>query len=161
MKIAFYIGGHTSDKLSSRIGWALIRHTQKGAYGQVTHVEAIHAEYPDGKVTIVSASLRAKGVRSKVTRLNPLHWLIVDVPQWDVTKSIELFELTKGQPYDWRGALATRLPGSHKANAWFCNEWVSEPFLKESATFGPHHLCAIAMSIGDNVTVQFFNARSK
>ncbi len=52
MKIAFYIGGYTSDKLSSRIGWALIRHTQKGAYGQVTHVEAIHAEHPDGKATL-------------------------------------------------------------------------------------------------------------
>jgi hypothetical protein len=44
MKIAFYIGGYTSDKLSSRIGWALICHTQKGAYGQVTHVEALSTQ---------------------------------------------------------------------------------------------------------------------
>lgn len=161
MKVALYIGDHAQDSLSARIGWWLTRHTQKGPYGDVTHVEAIHAEHSDGSVTIASSSLREHGVRSKVVMLNPSHWQIANVGLWDLSASIELLARTAGKPYDWRGALATRLPGGDASAAWFCNEWVGYPFLRASATFGPHHFAAICLSIGKDETRDFFASRDQ
>ena len=156
MKISLYVGDHAKDDWLARFGWAITRYTQKGPYGDVTHVEAIHAEHADGTVTMASASLRDGGVRAKTVRLNPAHWMIADVPQWDVQDSIDFLAQTNGAPYDWRGAWATRLPGSGDDSAWFCNEWVSAPFLQASDTFGPHHLASICLSLGRDVTQAFF-----
>jgi hypothetical protein len=123
------------------------------------HVEAIHEEFSDGSVTIASASYMDKGVRSKITTLNPLHWIMVDVPQWDVELSQDYLSMTVGMPYDSRGALATCLPGSPDADKAFCNQWVGHPFLKASATFGPHHFAAICLTIGKDITKEFFASR--
>ena len=160
MKTAHYIGSHAGDKLAVRAGAWLTRKVQKGPYGIVTHVEAIHAEHADGSVTIASASLRDGGVRSKRVLLNPAHWMIVDVPAWDVKRSVELLVRTEGMPYDWRGALATCLPGSPDTSRAFCNKWVGWPYLLASETFGPHHFAAICLSLGRDVTQQFFAQRA-
>lgn len=159
MLVAHYIGNHAADTLLVRAGWAITRYTQKGKYGYVTHSEAIHAEHTDGSVTIASSSLRDGGVRSKTVFLNPAHWLITDMPGWDVELSIDLLARTQGQEYDLRGALATRLPGNDSSVRWFCNKWVSFPFLRAAGTFGPHHLAAICMSAGRDVTQAFFEER--
>ena len=91
MKIAFYIGTHASDKFIVRLGVKLTRLVQKGPYGNVTHVEAIHKEYADGTVTIASSSIRDGGVRTKRVKLTRDNWIIVDVQQWDVFLSLQLF----------------------------------------------------------------------
>lgn len=160
MKIAHYTGDHTGDDWLARTGAALTRFGQKGPYGHVTHTEAIHAEHPDGTVTIASASLRDGGVRSKRARLNPLHWIITDVPQWDVAQSVLLLAHTEGWPYDLRGALATMLPGRPSDTAYFCNHWVAKPYLKAAGSFGPHHFAAICLSVGQDITTEFFNSRA-
>lgn len=159
MKVAFYIGNHAADGILACIGWWITRRVQKGPYGAVTHCEAIHEEHPDGSVTIASASLRDKGVRSKRVTLNPAHWWIVDVPQWDVALSVALLTVTQGSDYDLRGAVATAFIGSQDSAKWFCNEWVAFPYLKAPATFGPHHLAALALSLGTEVTHEFFGSR--
>ena len=159
MKVALYSGNHAGDALSVRAGWWLTRKAQKGPYAMVTHVEAVHAEHPDGSVTIASASIRDEGVRAKRVILNPLHWWIADVPAWDTARSIALLDETRGEPYDWRGALATCLPGSPSSPHGFCNAWVGYPFLEASATFGPHQFAAIAFSLGRNATIDFFKSR--
>ena len=159
MKVALYVGNHANDSLKSRIGWWLTRKAQKGPYAIVTHVEAIHEEHSDGSVTIASSSIMDGGVRSKLVTLKADMWIIVDVPSWDVNKSITLLNETRGQPYDWRGALATCLPGSPEDGRWFCNEWTAYPFIKASATFGPHHFAAIALSLGTDITDEFFESR--
>ena len=156
MKVAFYIGDHRDDDWAARAGWYVTQLVQKGPYGCVTHVEAIHAEHSDGTVTIASSSLRDKGVRAKRVRLNPAHWRIVDVPSWDVALSIALLEQTEGMLYDLRGAIATAFLGAQDNDRYFCNEWVAEPFVVASATFGPHQLCAIALSLGTEETSSFF-----
>lgn len=160
MRIAFYTGDHAADGLMARAGWALTRLAQKGRYGHITHCEAIHALHADGTVTIASASLRDNGVRSKRIRLNPAHWIIANVPSWDVQESIDMLARTNGMRYDLRGALATVLPGKERHDRWFCSEWVAAPYLGASETFGPHHLCALALSIGENMTLQFFASRA-
>lgn len=159
MLIAHYTGDHSADGLLTRAGVALTRLGQKGPYGYITHTEAIHAQHPDGRVTIASASLRDGGVRAKQVMLNPAHWIITDVPQWDVLESRLLLERTKAWPYDWRGALATMLPGTQSGNAFFCNQWVGAPYLRASGTFGPHHFAAICLSVGRDITTEFFTAR--
>lgn len=160
MKVALFIGDHTNDSLAVRAGWWLTRLAQKGPYDRVTHVEAVHAEHADGTVTLASASVRDDGVRAKRTWLNPANWQIVDVPQWDVNLSAELLAHTNGLPYDWRGALATCLPSSPQDGRWFCSEWVGAPFLKAPATFGPHQFAAVALSLGRDVSAEFFSQRA-
>lgn len=160
MKVALFVGDHAADGWLARLGWYVTRRVQKGPYAEVTHCEAIHAEHDDGSVTIASASLRDGGVRGKRVRLNPAHWRIVDVPAWDAQASIALLAHTNGQKYDWRGALATCLPGSPDASRWFCNAWVGHPYLLASQTFGPHHFAAIALTLGRDVTRDFFAQRA-
>lgn len=159
MIIAHYTGDHSGDSWPARLGVALTRFGQKGPYGHVTHTEAIHAEHTDGTVTIASASLRDGGVRDKQVLLNPDHWFVTDVPQWGVQASIDLLAKTRGCPYDLWGAIATQLPGTQSSTAYFCNEWVGTPFLKAAGTFGPHQFAAICMSIGQDITTEFFNQR--
>lgn len=160
MLVAHYVGDHAKDDVWTRAGWAITRAVQKGPYGDTTHCEAIHAEHGDGSVTIASSSLRDGGVRDKQVRLNPLHWRIVEVPFWDVRLSIEHLAQTRGQPYDLRGAVATAFIGSPRAGHHFCNHWVSTPFVRAAATFGPHHFHAITLSMGRDVTEGFFRGRA-
>jgi hypothetical protein len=159
VKVALFVGDHQDDAWSIRAGWWLTRKVQKGPYGEVTHVEAILQEHLDGSVTIASASVRDGGVRSKSAHLNALHWRIVDVPQWDTQASQALLAETGGRGYDWRGAIATVFLGSQNADQWFCNEWVGYPFIKASATFSPSQFAAICLSLGRDVTLEFFGAR--
>lgn len=160
MKLAHYIGDHAADTTLVRLGWRLTRLAQKGPYGIVTHVEAIHEEHADGSVSIASASLRDKGVRPKKVTLDPDHWWVVDVPLWDVQRSIDFLDLTIGLPYDYRGALATMLPGSQDSARWFCNEWVAAPFIKAPGSFSPSQFAAITLSLGTDVTREFFASRA-
>ena len=159
MKVALYVGDHAGDSWPVRAGWWITRKVQKGPYAGVTHCEAIHAEHADGAVTIASASLRDGGVRSKRVRLNPAHWQIVDVRRWDVARSVDFLAETNRMKYDLRGAIATAFLGSEDHGRWFCNEWVGKPFLRASANFGPHQFAAICLSLGREVTQDFFNDR--
>ena len=159
MKVALYIGNHQADSLSVRLGHWVTRAVQKGPFADVTHVEAIHDEYPDGSVNIVSSSLRDGGVRAKRVMLTPDYWTIVDVPLWDVAKSKALFAETAGQGYDLRGAVATVFIGSAEHGRWFCNEWVAAPYLQAPATFGPNQFAAVSLSLGRDATIDFFKSR--
>ena len=160
MKIALYTADHAGDSFAVRVGWRITQAVQKGQFSKVTHCEAIHDEYDDGSVQIVSSSLREGGVRSKRVKLDPKSWMIVNVPLWDVEKSKELYVRTVGQGYDLRGAIATVFLGSPERGRWFCNQWVSEPFLQAPATFGPHQFAAISLSLGRDVTDAFFRDRA-
>lgn len=161
MLTAHFIGNHDKDTLLVRAGWAITRSVQRGTYANVTHCEAIHAEHDDGTVTIASASLRDGGVRTKRVKLNPAHWLIVDVPAWDVQQSIDWFAFNDGVRYDLRGALATVLLFGHDENGYFCNEAVGSPFMRDPAIFGPAQFASLCMSFGRDVTAEFFTSRER
>lgn len=158
MLVALYIGDHAGDVLYVRLGWALTRLAQKGAFARVTHCEAILGVHADGTADIASSSLRDGGVRIKQgVRLDPAHWLIADVPQWDDVRSATWFFDQDGAPYDWRGALATVLPG-HASEGYFCNEAVAASAgLQTPQCFTPAQFAAICLSFGRDVTAQFFN----
>ena len=160
MLTAHYIGDHANDTPAVRAGWALTRLVQKGEFSNVTHSEAILDEFANGEVLIASSSLRDGGVRSKRVSLAPASWRIVDVPSWSVLQAWEFLMLTRGAPYDSRGALATVLPGHHVSAAWFCNEWVGAAVgLKTPQCFSPSTFMAICMTFGIEVTTSFFADR--
>lgn len=160
MKVALYTGNHAEDSLSVRAGWWITRKVQKGAFAGTTHVEAIHAEHGDGSVVIASSSLRDDGVRDKRVRLNPDHWRIVSVLTWNVERSRDFLAETKGQKYDLRGAVATVFLGAQDTARWFCNEHVGYPFVRAASTFSPSQFHAICLSMGKDVTEDFFKSRA-
>jgi hypothetical protein len=162
MKIACFIGDHAKDDALTRIGWAATRAVQKGSLQEVTHVEAILEEHADGLVTMASASLRDDGVRTKTVKLNPEHWLIYDVPSWDVGQSKAWFVEHDGERYDWRGAFVTWLPATwNRDDEWFCNEAVGASVgMVDPDIFGPSEFAAIVASFGREVTEEFFSART-
>lgn len=161
MKTALYIGTHSRDTLTVRAGWAVTRLVQRGAYQRVTHTEMIIDELTDGSVVIASSSLRENGVRQKIANLTAGNWMIVDVPSWSEKQSIEWFAKHDGEKYDWRGAMATVLPGKQCDDKWYCNESCGASVgIVEPHLFGPSQYAAIAMSLGKDVTNDFFKGRS-
>jgi hypothetical protein len=154
MKVALYIGSHEKDVWQVRLGWFVTRLVQKGTYSNVTHVEAILEENPDGTVTIASSTLRKEnsgqvGVRTKQNvTLTPDHWLVIDKPEWDVEKAKKWFKEHDGEPYDVRGAFACWLPilWSNKGR-WFCNQAVGASVgLNCPEIFTPSQFSSIAVS---------------
>lgn len=163
MLVACYIGDHAKDGLLTRAGWALTRAVQKGKYRQVTHTEAILVEHEDGTVDIGSASLRDGGVRIKrKVRLNPDHWLIADVSQWDVDAAHDWFIEHYGERYDIRGAFVSWLPIMwQRWREWFCSESIADAVdMKTPSLYGPALLADVAFSLGRDVTQEFFGARA-
>ena len=147
MKIALYIGSHEKDSWDVRLGCWLTRMVQRGNYSNVTHCEAILDEFPDGTVTIASASLRDGGVRQKRTALVPGNWIIKDKPEWAVEKVRVLLARTEGEKYDFRGAFVCWLPfWWSTSNRWFCNQWVGELFLDSAEIFTPSQFASIVLS---------------
>lgn len=149
MLIAHYIGP-AKPGLLAWIGWHGIVLGQKAPYDRCTHTEAIHAVHDDGTVTIASSSIVDKGVRTKRVRLNPDHWIITDVPAWDVLASVEWFEraIAGGMRYDSRGALATLLPGRQDPARVFCTEAVLAPFVMAPHYYTPAMGLALCLSLG-------------
>jgi hypothetical protein len=160
VKTALYIGDHSGDAIKVRLGWALTRMVQRGTYQRVTHTEMILIEETNGTVMLASSSLRDGGVRIKRTELNPAHWIIADVPNWSLEQSFDWFEKHQGEKYDLRGALATVLPGSQYSDRWYCNEACAASVgFKEPQLFGPAQYAAIALSLGTDITKEFFKGR--
>jgi hypothetical protein len=153
MRIALYTGKHAGSPWNVRLGGWIIRLAQKGALGNVSHVEAILTEYPDGSVDIASSVAMDGGVRIKRTTLVPAEWRIVDVPEWDAAKSRAWFMAHAGEPYDWLGAIATMLPGHSHKNHWFCDGSVGASVgVIEPQTFTPATFAALCLTFGREVT---------
>jgi hypothetical protein len=88
--------------------------------------------------------------------------MIVDVPSWNVLNSMAWFVEHDGEYYDWRGAWATVLPGHNHEGEWFCSEALGASIgLLYPETFGPHLLASIALTLGKDVTTEFFQGKLK
>lgn len=154
MLVAHYIGP-AKPGLLAHLGWWAIRTGQKAPFDDATHTEAIHAVHRDGTFTIASSSLEDKGVRVKErVRLTPGHWIVTDVPMWDVELSKAWFAaaIARGVRYDKRGALATMLPGKEDDTKVFCTESVLAPFVLASHYYTPALGLSLCLSLGTDVT---------
>ena len=113
MKVLAFIGQHSKDDISARLGWGIVRLAQVGAtYRRVTHVES-HLGGPWYDCTIGSSTLRKNadgktGVRTlSGVRLNPAHWMVIEVPTWDVKHTTAWHARHDGAAYSWSGSVAT------------------------------------------------------
>ena len=160
MLTAHYIGPAKPDFLS-RLGWWLTRTGQKEPYSRVTHTEAIHALYDDGSVLVASSSVADRGVRVKRVVLDAPNWIIVDVPGWEVQKSIDYFacQIAAGTGYDLLGAAASLLPGKEKGDKLFCTEAVLAPFVPAPHYYFPAVGLSTCLGLGEDVTEDFFRER--
>lgn len=123
MIVLGYIGNHKGEGFRRRAGRELIRVGQwPYTYRQVTHTEMLLDGTWD-KADIASSSLMDGGVRIRNdVKINPAHWISVDVPTWDAHQSSAWFFEHLGQPYDSRGAIGSVLYGIGSNKGWFCNE---------------------------------------
>ena len=156
MLIAHYIGP-AKPGIAARLGWWLTVTGQKAPYDYCTHTEAIHEVHGGGVFTIASSSIVDRGVRVKRAALRPGHWLITDVPQWDVERSRQWFAdaTDVGMQYDKRGALATMLPGRQDNKKAFCTEAVLDPFVKAPHYYTPAMGLSLCLSMGFDVTADY------
>jgi len=123
MIVLGYIGNHKGGGLRRRAGRELIRLGQwPYTFRRVTHTEMLLDGTWD-QADIASSSLMDGGVRIKpAVRLNPAHWIAVDVPTWDARQSAAWFFAHLGEAYDTRGAIGSVLYGIGSNDGWFCNE---------------------------------------
>jgi hypothetical protein len=160
MIILGYIGNHDKDTLPVRLGWALTRAGQRGAYKRVTHTESVLAGNNYKSCTIASSSARDKGVRIKENiALTKGNWIAADVPLWDVAIACAWFLARLGCQYDWLGAVGSIIFFvTGQTGKYFCNNATGEPFIQESKQYPPAKFWAIAMSMpgARDVTDEFF-----
>jgi hypothetical protein len=159
MLTAHYVGP-ARPGLAAYLGWHATVWAQKGPYDFCTHTEAIHHQFTDGTVTIASSELH-EGARTKRCALNAENWIVVDVPAWDVRESVQFFQaaIACGTLYDKRGALATMLPGRHSEDKLYCTEAVLSPFVRAPHYYTPAMGLALCLSIGTDITQDFFKGR--
>ncbi|MDH3001508.1 enoyl-CoA hydratase [Chelonobacter oris] len=130
--LAFYKGrktGSTPTALLARFSDWLTRKLTRGEY---SHCEmAIKKQvftsgsHYDNEIfyECYSSSIRDGGVRCKVIDVTNEKWDLV--PLTGVSESqIELYyQLTKGRPYDWWGAIGVVFGMRENSNKFFCSEW--------------------------------------
>lgn len=166
MKVLAFVGQHAKDDLTARLGWGIVRLAQVGAtYRRVTHVESLLGG-PWYDATIGSSTLRPEangktGVRVKRgVRLTPGHWLVIDMPHWDVERTIDWHDQNNGRGYSWVGSMSTIL--------WFlprdaerinCVEAVASPHgVVDSHRMTTAVFIAHCISCGGrDVTAEFFS----
>ena len=171
MLTAWYIGDHSKDGFMARLGYALIRLGQIGQkYGKATHCEGI-VMGPWWHCTIAGASRRdGAQVRFKTVELTPGHWVILDVPQWDVVAFTAEAEKLAGTRYSDIGAassasmlvgLIVRLAGVQVAEL---GQWCSRFILDCNKVQGAEDMSvseamtlALALPGTRDVTSEFFS----
>lgn len=116
--LAFYKGKGT---------WVdrLIRWSTRSAY---SHVEIVHDmeekwQHFTFGYQCYSSSARDGGVRSKLIKLNPDHWDLVEVT-WRDDFDLDLFIENDSAKYDYSGIVFSHIfsLGRHNKNKWFCSE---------------------------------------
>jgi hypothetical protein len=107
---------------------------------------------------LIASATIDEGARRKRCPLNPARWTITDVPMWPTDASVAWFDKAIAQKmrYDSRGALATMLPGKQDAGKVYCTEAVLTPFMEAPHYYTPALCLSLCLSIGTDVTQDFF-----
>ena len=140
MKVAFYKGkDHVFNRLTS--WWT------RGPY---SHTELLIEDKVHGGYFCYSSSFMDGGVRMmKMKELNPDHWDIVDVSDFDQEAAIEWFEAHLGLKYDLAGLFGfvfRALPDNR--NKFFCSEAVAKALgFNETWRLDPNTFYAVLTSI--------------
>lgn len=122
--------------------------------GTVSHVEIVHnmeerwEHFAFGHLCY-SSSARDGGVRSKLIKLNPDHWELVEV-KWRDDFDLDLFIEADGAKYDYLGIIFSQIfsLGRHSKKRWFCSEICACALgLPEPQTYSPERLKNLAVHL--------------
>ena len=89
-----------------------------------------------------SSSIRDGGVRVKIMPLPPEKWDLIPIRQTNAyADTLNHYGATRGQPYDWLGAVGVITRWRDDRRKWFCSEWCAAALrLDNSARFSPEAL---------------------
>lgn len=92
-----------------------------------------------------SSSVQDGGVRCKQINVRDGKWDLVLIPSVTESQIKAYFNQTKGQAYDWRGALGVILGIKEKRSKYFCSEWCFNAVMnsKDGWRFSPNQLATI------------------
>lgn len=92
-----------------------------------------------------SSSVQDGGVRCKQINVRDGKWDLVLLPNVAESQIKAYFNQTKGQAYDWWGALGVVLGIKEKRSKYFCSEWCFNALMnsEDGWRFSPNQLAAI------------------
>ena len=95
-----------------------------------------------GQYDCYSSSIRDGGVRVKTMPLPPEKWDLIPIRQTNVyADTLNHYGATRGQPYDWLGAVGVITRWRDDRRKWFCSEWCAAALrLDNPARFSPEAL---------------------
>ncbi|MHA0510220.1 hypothetical protein [Enterobacter kobei] len=139
--LAFYKGTSEHKGLARLSDW-LTRVVTRGPY---SHCE-LAFQLPSGEYVCYSSSVRDDGVRCKVMPLPADKWDLVPV-SIEPARIDEYFQMRKGVPYDWLGAIGFVTLSHGRTDKYFCSEFCAECLgLLDAWRYSPNLLYAIATS---------------
>lgn len=123
---------------ASRLGDWAIRLFTRSIY---SHCE-LAVPRKDGQYDCYSSSIRDGGVRVKTMPLPEAKWDLIPIRQTNAyADTANHYAATRGQAYDWAGALGIVLPARQHARKWFCSEWCAAALgLPNPARYSPGRL---------------------
>lgn len=140
--------------------WGQRRHNPVAR--QITHTEALLGG-PWWAAQIGSSSIVDGGVRVRTAKLNPAHWLVLQLPD-TATRNTGLarqwFFLHKGEDYDALGAVGSVAPAliPHRPGMWYCTEAVAASFgFRDPHIYNPAAFVTLQFELGAvDITKPFF-----
>lgn len=116
--------------------------------GRYSHCEIAVRNDDSDTYTCYSSSVRDGGVRCKTMPLPSDKWDLIELPITVHDRLQQVWQSTKGRPYDWPGALGVVFKTRNRADKWFCSEFCASVIgLPESWRFSPNDLSAICKGV--------------
>lgn len=139
--LALYKGQKQGKDIKSHLARLLdhsIRAITKAPY---SHCE-IAVKTTDKCYKCYSSSARDKGVRCKTMELPSDKWDLISLPEHVILDTIDLYEETQGEKYDYIGVLRFICPFLKPSpTRWFCSEWCAQALgLENPAQYSPNSL---------------------
>ena len=120
--------------------------------GPISHTEAILAVNADGSCLCASSSFLDGGVRQKMIRLDPAHWILTDTPIWNANRAAHWFAPRYGCRYDVRGIIGHVLPVGQSKTKWYCNEAIGAAVgVLEPWRYRPNGFLGVALAAGGKI----------
>lgn len=116
--------------------------------GRYSHCEIAVRNDDSDTYTCYSSSVRDGGVRCKTMPLPSDKWDLIELPSTVHDRLQQVWQTTKGKPYDWPGALGVVFKTRNRDDKWFCSELCASVIgLPESWRFSPNDLAAICKGV--------------
>lgn len=139
--LALYKGQKQGKDIKSYLARLLDHSIRAITQSPYSHCE-IAVVYTATQYKSYSASSRDKGVRCKTMELPSDKWDLISLSEHVILDTIDLYEETQGEKYDYLGVLRFIFPFLKPSpTRWFCSEWCAQALgLENPAQYSPSRL---------------------